>query len=79
MRVLLQETNEGLMLRVSNNGKAFDPAKTSTQGMGLAIMRYRAESIGASLEFEISPPDASVAVRCVLPISTAAPLSAANP
>ena len=79
VRVLLQETNEGLMLRVSNNGKAFDPAKTSTQGMGLAIMRYRAESIGASLEFEISPPDASVAVRCVLPISTAAPLSAANP
>lgn len=69
VRVLLQETEEGLMLRVSNNGRPFDPAKTNSQGMGLPIMRYRAESIGASLEFELLPPDASVAVRCVLPLN----------
>src|SRR3569623_944009 len=63
VRVLLRETEEGLMLRVSNNGRPFDPKKVSSQGIGLPIMRYRAESIGASLEFESLPPDASVAVR----------------
>ena len=76
VRVLLRETEAGLMLRVSNNGAAFDPAKISTQGMGLAIMRYRAESIGAKLEFETAPPDASVAVRCLLVLgSTTSTLS----
>ncbi len=79
VRVILQETEEGLMLRVSNNGKAFDPAKTNSQGMGLQIMRYRAESIGACLEFELHPPDASVAVRCVLPLSATASLHAVAP
>ncbi|MDB6075543.1 MAG: sensor protein fixL [Verrucomicrobiaceae bacterium] len=79
VRVLLRETEDGLMLRVSNNGRPFDPAKTNTQGMGLAIMRYRAESIGASLEFELLPPDASVAVRCVLPLRAAHTTSDVNP
>lgn len=75
VRVLLRETEEGLMLRVSNNGRPFDPKKVSSQGMGLPIMRYRAESIGASLEFESLPPDASVAVRCVLPLAATAALT----
>ena len=67
VRVLLRETSQGILLRVSNNGKPFDPVTVKTQGMGLAIMRYRAESIGASLEFEVLPPDATVAVLCLLP------------
>jgi two-component system sensor kinase FixL len=79
VRVLLRETKDGLMLRVSNNGRPFDPVKSNSQGMGLAIMRYRAESIGASLEFEHLPPDASVAVRCVLPLRATVHTSDAHP
>ena len=78
IRVLLRETEGGLMLRVSNNGKPFSPSNANSQGMGLAIMRYRAESIGATLEFEIKPSDASVAVCCVLPTSATGNLSQAN-
>ena len=72
VRVLLRETGHSLMLRVSNDGLPFDPAKVRSMGMGLPIMRYRAESISASLDFEILPSDASVAVCCILPLTATA-------
>ena len=72
VRVLLREIDHSLMLRVSNNGLPFDPAKVKSMGMGLPIMRYRAESISASLDFEVLPSDASVAVCCILPLTATA-------
>lgn len=57
-----------LLLRVSNDGQPMDAGSASSSGMGLPIMRYRAESIGAVIEHESSPPDAVTAVRCALPL-----------
>jgi PAS domain S-box-containing protein len=69
VRVSLAETEDALVLRVSNNGKPLEASSGESQGMGLHIMRHRAESMDARLEFEIQPPDATFAVRCVLPLS----------
>jgi PAS domain S-box-containing protein len=65
--------NKGLLLRVSNDGLPLSPSADITSGMGLPIMRYRAESMGATLDFETNPPDASVAVNCLLPLSVKQP------
>ena len=45
------------------------PTADRSQGMGLHIMRHRAESMDARLEFELQPPDSSFAVRCEIPLS----------
>jgi signal transduction histidine kinase len=37
-------------LRVSDNGRGFDPAKISPDRLGLSIMKERAGNIGATLE-----------------------------
>lgn len=68
VRVSIAEKDSDLVLRVSNNGRPFPPAAKDSQGMGLHIMRHRAESMGARLDFELQPYDASFAVRCELPI-----------
>ena len=69
MTVALTRSPSSLVLRVSNDGQPMPAAEAVQNGMGLSIMRYRAESIGAALEFETSPSDATTAVRCTLPLS----------
>jgi signal transduction histidine kinase len=44
-----------LELRVHDDGRGFDPAEESGKGLGLKIIRERAESIVASLELESEP------------------------
>jgi signal transduction histidine kinase len=58
-----------LILRVSNDGQPMLHAEAAGNGMGLSIMHYRAESIGATLDFESAPADATTALRCTLPLS----------
>jgi two-component system, LuxR family, sensor kinase FixL len=62
---------KGLLLRVSNDGLPLVLPKDSSTGMGLPIMRYRAESIGATLEFDHRAVDASLAVLCLMPETAA--------
>lgn len=71
--VALAETEQELVMRVSNNGLPFraDQQANGSAGMGLPIMRYRAHSMDATLLVEASPPDAAVAVRCTLPLTRA--------
>ena len=69
VRVAVAERSNNLVLRVSNNGHPMSPNADRSQGMGLHIMRHRAESMDARLEFELHPPDASFAVRCEMPLS----------
>lgn len=69
VRVCLVMWDDNLMLRVSNNGSPFHPGPSESQGMGLHIMRHRAQSMDATIEFELHPTDATFAVRCVLPLT----------
>lgn len=64
--ISLRQHGGGMVLRVANDGQPMPAAESIAEGMGLSIMRYRAESIGATLDFEKSPSDATTAVRCVL-------------
>ena len=53
-------------LSVANNGCPLPPAPSVTGGIGLHLMRYRAEAIGARLTIK-SGKDKGVRVTCILP------------
>ena len=53
-------------LTIVNNGNPFPPSPKQT-GLGLHLMRQRAESIRAALEFQDQPPGGTTAVRVILP------------
>ena len=56
-----------LVLSVSDDGSGFDPGSASDQGgMGLRIMRYRAQSVGGGLVIESNPAGTRVALRVPL-------------
>jgi len=52
----LQSEGDYVILRISDNGRGFDPGRPISSGhMGIQIMRERAEQIGVSLEIDSSP------------------------
>lgn len=58
---------DGLVLRVSDNGRGFDVAHADT-GHGLASMRQRTEALGGQLEV-ISAPGYGTALTFVIPLA----------
>jgi signal transduction histidine kinase len=50
VRVELTADNDSVMLRVENDGLDFSEQTDKGKGMGLSIMRYRAEMIDGSLD-----------------------------
>ena len=44
-----------VLLRIVDDGRGFDPRDVLPDQLGLAIMRERAERIGAKLEIESQP------------------------
>ena len=66
--VLIQLTfgDQDLMLTVQDDGKGFD-ASVNGQGMGLRIMRYRAQCIGGSCEVHAGPTQGTI-VHCRVPL-----------
>jgi len=68
--VIALDTGDGACsLRVSDDGFGFIPTITERKGMGLSIMRYRARTIGATLEIHPNSPTGTV-IACTIPIST---------
>ena len=64
--VIALEANDGMVsLRVSDDGIGFDAARSARRGMGLNIMRYRARTIGGTLEIQSNAPSGTVVV-CTL-------------
>src|SRR4029434_1225016 len=60
--------NRDMVLTVRDNGQGFE-AKTNGHGMGLRIMRYRAQCIGGSCEVQTGP-DKGTTVCCRVPLET---------
>jgi signal transduction histidine kinase len=56
-----------LVLTIRNNGLPFPSMIDQSKGMGLRIMNYRANVIGASLEIKPARPKGTL-VKCCLPI-----------
>ncbi len=65
IRITLTDQRNGMELSVENNGLALAPDHRATTGMGLNVMRYRAETIGATLSIEPGKGK-GVRVACVL-------------
>jgi PAS domain S-box-containing protein len=68
--VLIQLTfgPDDMVLTVQDDGKGFD-GKANGQGMGLRIMRYRAQCIGGSCEVHAGPAQGTI-VHCRVPLPT---------
>jgi two-component system sensor kinase FixL len=65
IQIRLKESDGKFILEIEDNGSGFDPF-TTTHGMGLRTMEYRASLIGGILQFERSSTG-GVIVRCVFP------------
>ncbi|MCI0627922.1 MAG: response regulator [Acidobacteria bacterium] len=63
-----------IVLTVQDNGAGFSRELEAAQGMGLQIMRHRAEAIGAALNIQSSPSDGT-RVTCSIPASSGNPAS----
>jgi signal transduction histidine kinase len=58
-----------LQLTVRNDGRPFSVPESSRNRMGLRIMKYRANTVGAALEIKPAPKGGAI-VTCSLPIRT---------
>ena len=72
MIIGLRSANGEIFLSVHDNGGGFSRELEAAQGMGLQIMRHRAEAIGASLSIQSSPSDGT-RVACSIPLSSGNP------
>ncbi len=61
-----------LVLTIQNNGKPFPDMRSRSTGMGLRIMNYRANLLGASLDVKAKGPDGTL-VTCSLPLKEEKP------
>jgi signal transduction histidine kinase len=64
--VELRRTKHMLRLSIHDTGRGFPSERSDSGGMGLQIMNYRAESIGASLQVRHHPHQGTL-VTCDLP------------
>jgi two-component system, LuxR family, sensor kinase FixL len=58
--IFLAITAERFSLRIADNGRGFPPAATTSTGMGLKIMRYRADMIDAAFSVEDNEPQGTI-------------------
>jgi len=65
-RVSLYPTEDGTVLEVDDDGRGFDPARTSGGGQGLRNLRERAEALGGRAEI-VSAPGEGTRVRVTIP------------
>ena len=56
VEILLTAKEDGFTLRITDNGLGFVRTAPSSSGMGLKIMKYRADMIGAKFEIAASTP-----------------------
>jgi signal transduction histidine kinase len=66
IELVLEEDAEGLRLAVDNDGSGFAASPPARDGMGLRIMRYRAESVGGVVHIG-TRPSGGVQVVCTIP------------
>lgn len=67
IRVTLEKVDGLGRLHIEDNGRGFSPRTRSHAGMGLRIMRYRAEMIGGTLSVE-ARPGRGARIVCLYPL-----------
>src|SRR5262249_24604536 len=66
--IRLSQLQSHFSMSISDNGSGFVTGVSSSMGMGLSTMRYRAQLIGANLQVQSSPTKGTL-VECSLPIA----------
>ncbi len=69
VQISLTTTSEHVIMKIKNTGLPFPDLKDQSPGMGLRIMRYRANVIGASLDVRANGSEGTI-VTCSLPLGT---------
>ncbi len=64
--IAFTDTDENVILKISDDGKGISTRTEQSEGMGLRIMKYRADAAGGSLAVE-SEPDNGTSVICRIP------------
>ncbi|MFL5755770.1 MAG: PAS domain S-box protein, partial [Chloroflexota bacterium] len=77
VRVEVGRVAEGVRLRVTDDGRGFDPTKVPDGHLGLAGMRARAEKLGGHLDVR-STVGSGTAVEVVVPIGSPRPVGVTN-
>lgn len=68
--ICLYEVPGGFRLEVSNDGRPFYGPRRRRQGMGLHFVQFRADAIGAAIEFcPGDAPDGGTRVLCTVPFN----------
>jgi two-component system, LuxR family, sensor kinase FixL len=67
--VTITRQQERLSLTVADNGRGFEPGESNSGGMGIRIMRYRAQVIGATLDLK-SRPGKGTQITCAFHTAT---------
>ena len=75
VHIALNNSGEHLVMKIKNNGFPFPDLKDQSPGMGLRIMRYRANVVGASLDVRANGDNGTV-VTCSLPVESNGELAA---
>ncbi len=70
--IALTEPDANGRLEISDDGRGFDPAQATTDGLGLQLMRYRASLLGGGLEIA-ARPGAGARVICHYRLDPGAP------
>ncbi len=65
----LERKDEAMCLRVQDNGTGFRTAAGATPGIGLQIMRHRADQLGAKIQFGNAPDRGASVVLCYQPLA----------
>lgn len=68
VRIDLARVGDSLRLRVKDDGRGFGDAPSPSTGLGLKIMRYRAQMLGGTLGIETGDAK-GVRVECLCPIA----------
>ena len=64
--ISLEARSDGALLTVQDDGKGFSAHPEKRDGMGLGIMKQRAQLIGGTLEIRTNAPTGTI-VTCTLP------------
>jgi signal transduction histidine kinase len=66
--ICLEDVGDELQLRIDDNGRGFgQKSQDSAMGLGLKMMRYRAQMLGGDLVLEASA-EGGASVRCTCPL-----------
>ena len=74
--LLMRQEDDALHIRISDNGKGFEPLRSNLKSYGLKSLRYRLEMLGGKMDV-VSAPGRGAEVSAWVPLNTSSSLPTA--